>query len=200
MLTDTPSMPESPEDREERLLRELEAKNVAHYSVMLDAWIQTRMALDKSLITLSAGGIGVLVTLLTTVGVARRPWQIYLYLASFIGFLLTIGLALMIYRKNAELIENDSRGKSSEDLRLKLFDISAILAFCIGATFAVTIAVSSALTETPKESAMPDYEKRSLDGLSDLKPQPPEQPPAATQQPSGPQQGTTPPATESPKK
>jgi hypothetical protein len=71
-------MPESDDEREKRLLRELKAKNVAHYSVMLDAWIQTRMALDKSLITLSAGGVGVLVTLLTTVGVAR-PWQIYLY-------------------------------------------------------------------------------------------------------------------------
>ena len=194
-------MSESDGEREKRVLRELEAKNVAHYSVMLEAWIQTRMARDKSLITLSAGGVGVLVTLLTTVGLASR-WQIWLYIGSFVGFLLTICFAITIYQKNAELIEHDFRGQPSEHLRLKVFDRGTILAFYIGAVFAVAIAVSSALTQSPKEGAkaMSDHEKKSLDGLSNLKPQPPrEEAPTQTQQPSGQQQGTPPPAREAPK-
>ena len=199
-------MPESPEQREARGLRELEAKNVAHYSIMLQAWIETRMARDKSLVTLSAGGVGVLVTLLTTVGVSR-PWQIYLYLTSFAGFLITIGTALMIYQMNSELIENDFKGESSEHLKLKTFDRITISAFITGAVFAALIAITSALTQSNKKGtdAMSNNEtmepmKRSLDGLSNLKPQhPAEQPPAETQQPPQQQQTTAPPS-ESPGK
>ena len=201
-------MPESQEDREKRLLRELEAKNIAHYSVLLEAWIQTRMARDKSLVTLSAGGVGVLVTLLTTLGVSR-PWQIWLYICSFIGFLLTIGLALVIYQKNSEQIENDLRGQSSDHLRLRVFDWASLVAFSVGAVFAVSIAVSSALTHPPKERehAMSDQEttkgqlKKSLDGLSNLRPQLPEQSVAQTQESTGQQQqGTTTQPLESQKK
>lgn len=189
-------MPESQEDREKRLLRELEAKNIAHYSVLLEAWIQTRMARDKSLVTLSAGGVGVLVTLLTTVGVSR-PWQIWLYIGSFLGFLATIALALMIYQKNSEQIENDLRGRSSEHLKLKAFDRASIATFGVGAFFAVAIAVSSGLTHTPteREDAMSNYEaakgqmmKKSLEGLSNLRPQLPEHSAAQTQPPAGQQQ------------
>ena len=194
-------MPESPEERERRSLRELENKNVAHYSVMLDAWVQTRMARDKTLITLSAGGVGVLVTLLTTKGISQL-WEIGLYLVSFLGFLITIFLALTLYQKNSELIENGLRGESSEHLKLKTFDRATIVAFYFGAVFAVAVAVSSALSQTSNGvQTMSDHEpmKKSLDGINNLKPQPPqEQPPM--QAPPEPPTATTPPATENPKK
>lgn len=184
---------ESSEDRDKRLLRELESKNVAHYSVMLDAWVQTRMARDKTLVTLSAGGVGVLVTLLTTKGVSHL-WELGLYLGSFGGFLATLLLALTLYQKNSELIENDLRGTLSEYLKLKAFDQATIVAFCVGTLFAVSVAVSSAINQIPKEGvhAMSGYEKKSLDGINNLKPQPPQtqppvQPPA--QQPSAETQG-----------
>jgi hypothetical protein len=193
-------MAESSEDRDKRLLRELESKNVAHYSVMLDAWVQTRMARDKTLVTLSAGGVGVLVTLLTAKGVSHL-WELGLYLGSFGGFLATLLLALKLYQKNSELIENDLRGTSSEHLKLKTLDQATIVAFCVGTLFAVSIAISSAVNQIPKEGGhtMSDYEKKSLDGINNLKPQPPqEQPPtqpSAQQLPAG-----TPPAIENPKK
>lgn len=60
--------------------RELEGKNIAYYSVLVNAWIQTRMERDKTLVTLSAAAVGLLVTLLTTVGI-NKEWIILLYLA-----------------------------------------------------------------------------------------------------------------------
>jgi len=42
-------MPESKEEAEKRVLRELEGKNIAHYSVLLSSWIQTKMERDKTL-------------------------------------------------------------------------------------------------------------------------------------------------------
>lgn len=60
--------PESEDENRNRILKEPEGKNIAHYSVLLDAWIQTRTERDKTLVTLSAAGVGLLVTILTTAG------------------------------------------------------------------------------------------------------------------------------------
>lgn len=177
------SMPESKEDEEKRLLRELEAKNVANYSILVKAWIDTRMARDKALVTLSAGGIGVLITLLTTVGVSH-PWYIVLYAFSFLGFLVTIGLALHIYQLNSKMIENDMRGRSDEELNLPRWDKLLLASFGMGAVFAFATAVFSALNPPSQErNAMGNHEERSLGGLTDLKPQhPQEKPPASSSQ------------------
>lgn len=194
-------MSKSDVDRKERESKELEAKTIAYYSVMLDAWVETRLARDKTLVSLSAGGVGVLVTLLTTKGVSHL-WELGLYLGSFGGFLVTLLLALTLYQKNSELIENDLRGTSSEHLKLKAFDQATIVAFCFGTLFAVSIAVSSAVNQIHKERvhAMSSYEQKSLEGINNLKPRPPqEQPPA---QPSAQQSpaGTPQPVINNPKK
>ena len=88
-------MVESNEEREKRCLRELEGKNIAHYSAILSAWIRTKMERDKVLITLSAGGIGLLVTIFSTVGV-KHWWEILPYMIAVIFFLATIIVCLFI--------------------------------------------------------------------------------------------------------
>ena len=57
-----PSQPDSVRD----------AKAVAFYSAAVQAWVTTRMEKDRALLNLAAGGIGLLVTLLTTVGPSSR--------------------------------------------------------------------------------------------------------------------------------
>ena len=44
-------------------------KQTAYFAALVEAWLQTRMEKDKSLLMLAAGGVGVLVTLLTTTGI-----------------------------------------------------------------------------------------------------------------------------------
>ena len=41
-------MPENKEQAEERRLHELEGKNIAHYSTMLGAYLQSKLELDKT--------------------------------------------------------------------------------------------------------------------------------------------------------
>jgi hypothetical protein len=60
--------PESEEEERSRKLDELKGKNVAHYSVLLAAYIQTKMEHDKTLVTLSAAGIGLLLTIISLTG------------------------------------------------------------------------------------------------------------------------------------
>ena len=56
-------MAETSEEREQRLLRELEGKNVAHYSVMLTAFINARVDANKAIFAFSSTGIGLLIAM-----------------------------------------------------------------------------------------------------------------------------------------
>lgn len=181
-------MPESIKDAEKRALRELEGKNIAHYSVLLCAWIETRMERDKTLVTLSAAAIGLLVTILTTVG-AKHFWEIPLFAVAVAAFLVTIWSTLIIYQLNSQHLEGAIRGSSERDPRFEKYDKRSILAFIIGAIAALLIGISSASyqftnTEASKmadkekssgHSGKPTTLKRSLDGITKLNPQAPQQ-------------------------
>ena len=192
-------MPESSQEAEKRALRELEGKNIAHYSVLLSAWIETKMERDKTLVTLSAAAIGLLVTILTTVG-AKHFWEIPLFAFAVISFLVTIWSSLTIYQLNSEHLEEAIRGSSGKDPRLEKYDKRSVGAFIIGSIAALLIGVSSAscelinlkvnkMTNQQKLSSNsekrtisrdsidgvtklnPSLEKKSFDGITNLKPQ-----------------------------
>ncbi|HYT55619.1 MAG TPA: hypothetical protein VEQ38_12985 [Verrucomicrobiae bacterium] len=77
---------ESKDEQDKRLLEELKGKNVAHYSVMLAAWMQTKMEHDKTLVTLSFGGIALLVTVINLTGLWSL-WSVLLFAAPLRRFL-----------------------------------------------------------------------------------------------------------------
>ena len=209
-------MPESSQEAEKRALRELEGKNIAHYSVLLSAWIETKMERDKTLVTLSAAAIGLLVTILTTVG-AKHFWEIPLFAFAVISFLVTIWSSLTIYQLNSEHLEEAIRGSSGKDPRLEKYDKRSVGAFIIGSIAALLIGVSSAscelinlkvnkMTNQQKLSSNsekrtisrdsidgvtklnPSLEKKSFDGITNLNPQAVQQ---TTQSTSTTQNGST---------
>ena len=193
-------MPESKEENEKRALRELEGKNIAHYSILLEAWIQTKMERDKTLVTLSAAAIGLLITILTTVGV-KSIWEVPLFAVAVISFLVTIWSSLVIYQLNSQHLEDAIRGSSEKDPRLEKYDKCSIKAFIVGASAALIIGILSASfqlikpegnTMTDKETSSQNIQEqsslnesvngvttlnpnairiRSLDGITDLSPQ-----------------------------
>ena len=187
-------MSESSQQAEKRVLRELEGKNIAHYSILLSAWIETKMERDKTLVTLSAAAIGLLVTILTTVG-AKHFWEIPLFAFAVISFLVTIWSSLTIYQLNSEHLEEAIRGSSVKDPRLEKYDKRSVRAFIIGSVATLLIGVSSASYEliNPKVNKMtsdnsgksiilresidgvtklkPSLEKKSFDGITNLNPQ-----------------------------
>jgi len=176
-------MPETKEQAEERALRELEGKNVAHYSVLLSAWIETKMERDKTLVTLSAAAIGLLVTILTTVGVSSA-WEIPLFAISVVAFLVTIWSSLVIYQLNSKHLEDAIRGSSERDPRLEKYDKRSIRAFIIGGVTTLLIGILSASTQlnTSEGNAMtketkntqgsskPVTIKESVNGITGLNP------------------------------
>jgi len=169
-------LPESKEEAEKRSLRELEGKNISQYSVLLQAWIDTRMERDKTLVTLSAAGIGLLLTILTTVGVPYL-WVTILYAISFTGFLITIWTALKIYQRNSVHIENELKGLPGKDQMLEKFDRLSVRAFLTASIFAISIGLVSAgsqfidtgVDQMAKKVQTSDG-TRSLNGIGDLRP------------------------------
>ena len=194
-------LPETDEQREHRLLKELEGKNVAHYSVFLTAWVQTRLEHDRALITLSAAAIGILVTILTTVGVNAR-WHILLHLLAFVAFGTTIFLCIRIYELNSDKLENEIRGPDDPTYRnvsLAKYDLWSLRSFITGVAFAAILGVFSALAQFEQSGGTEMSKKtdlqigdtklplgKSLDGAEKLRPAAPiTQPPAETQDGAG---------------
>ena len=155
-------------------------RRIAHYSVLLNSWIENRMARDKALITLSSGAIALLVTVLTTVGV-QRWWEVLLFSASFISFGICIWTSLKIYQLNSQAIENELKRQDSTNLKLESFDRRTLYSFIFGVVFLGAIGISSAVLkilgeramakDTESESQQVQVIKKSLDGLHNIRPE-----------------------------
>ena len=202
-------MAETEQEEEKRLLEELKGKNVAHYSVLLAAWIQTKMEHDKTLVTVSIGGIGYLITVLSFVGV-QSPWEIGLFLGGFGGFLATVIAALVIYKHNAQHIENELRGsvESKPKPTLEQLDRVILWAFSLAVVCAILIGANVGwrkyMANTNEKAAKPekhtiqegftgierlrpskDEHFHSLQGVEKLKPDSVVVKPSAQERPSG---------------
>jgi hypothetical protein len=174
---------ESNEEREKRLLKELEGKNIAHYSVLLSAWIQTKMERDKTLVTLSSAAIGLLITVLTTIGV-QNVYEIILFIIAVCAFLITIYSSLMIYQLNSKHLEDALRGSSKTDPNLEKYDSISIKAFILGAVFALLVGATSAYQKislkdnnmTNEELSKLNIANKSFNGITKLNPKDIQQP------------------------
>ncbi len=72
----------------------------AFRSAVMSAWIDNRMTRDKTLLALSSGGIGVLLTLVSTVGV-DSTFEAMCFALGFLGFIVVIVAILAIFYRTA---------------------------------------------------------------------------------------------------
>jgi len=155
-------------------------KEVAYYAAMTNAWFKTKFEYDKSLLFLSAGSIGLLITLLTAVGVQSLT-LLTIYIISLISFITCIGYILAIFLRNGKYLEDVIAGKNSNDSLLGVFDKRLRVAFIIGiisaSTFGISIAFDKVNIKEIKMSDKKEPEKNivplveSYDGVNNIKPQ-----------------------------
>jgi hypothetical protein len=153
-------------------------KEVEFYAASVTAWYCTRLEHDKSLLTLSAGGIGLLIALLTTIGVSSAEGLV-LYVLALASFATCLGAVLLIFKENAAHLEAAIKPDAPVvDPLLRRLDNVAVAAFAIGVAFAAVIGVSAAVSSYTKVKAMTDENKqvgkqssqRSFDGATNMKP------------------------------
>jgi hypothetical protein len=156
-----------------------EAREIEYYGAVVNAWINTRMERDKSILTLSAGALGLLVTLITTVG-ASGPVEALFYLLAFLSFGASCWTAVMIFGRNADYLERLGKGEDCTDPRLAKLDRILKAGFFTGVVSAALLGGTSYLshrsggtsdmTEKKGSSQTGAPLKKSLDQLNQLRP------------------------------
>lgn len=120
-------------------------KDVAFYGAVVNAWIGTKMEFDKSLLTMSLAGIGVIVSLLTTVGMGSL-FALVTFLVAAGAFTAVLGLCLAIFWFNANFLESLALGGGSEgDRRTRRLGAWATGLFAAGIVSAILAAGGAAV-------------------------------------------------------
>ena len=118
-------------------------KEIEYYANILQAWQNTRMELNKNILTLSSGAIGLLVTFINIFGV-KTQCQIILYIISIGAFLIAIISSLIIFNNNAKYLEKIIQNPSyKSDQILGFLDRMLITTFIIGIIGAILLSVIS---------------------------------------------------------
>ncbi len=200
-MTD-PGPPKSDEDK---------AKDVEFYAASVNAWYATALEHDKSIFNLAAGGIALLITLLTTVGFSSLL-EFFFFVAAIVAFSICIGTLLVVFKKNQNYIEHTvGHGGELDNPVLRRLDRAAQAAFFAGVIFASAAGFSAAwttfstkaserekamATQRPTTPGVPTFDsvngaarlqidQRSFNGSSALKPaSAPAQAPATTATPA----------------
>lgn len=156
-----------------------DAKSVAHYQTLLSAWISVNLERDRTLMTLATAGIGLLVTILTAVGI-QSLWVILLYSGAFIGFLTTIIFSFQLYRANAKTLSIEITSSDHERPNLRSLDRKVMGSFILGVALSISIGVASGIQSFFLERDMSEKQtkvekiEKSLDGVQDLRPNRPD--------------------------
>jgi hypothetical protein len=138
-MTDPAPVPERQDNSE---------REVAFYSAVVTAWIETKMERDRSVFTLAAAGIGLLVSVLTTVGVPAR-WLLGLYAAAGGFFFATCVLCLWIFDANATHLQALTTGNSGVSPKLSRLDRVVLICFGLGVALSLAIAFATACHTAP---------------------------------------------------
>lgn len=143
-------------------------KEVAFYAASVEAWYSTSLEHDKSIFALSGGGIGLLITLLTTIG-ASSITTLWLYGASITCFVACLVMLLVIFRRNRQhIVEVLGCETVVDDPVLKRLDLGVMCTFGVAVIFTAIVGIVSASDsyenklKEAKEKAMAIEKKAQL--------------------------------------
>ena len=125
-------------------------KEVESYAAAQNAWYNTQIEYDKSILTLATAGLGFIIVLLNTFGVSSTEGLV-LNLLAILSFVVSMATVLIIFKKNGEYLRKNLFPQeqlseySSHDRFLSVLDTTAAISFALGVVFSTALAVSVAL-------------------------------------------------------
>jgi hypothetical protein len=157
-------------------------KEVEYYSAGVSAWYNTSLEYDKSLFTLSGGGVGLLITPLITVGV-KSGSLLLVYVAALAAFLTCLVILLVVFRLNRKHLELAiHKPDAGIDPLLAKLDLAAAVSFGVAILCTAAIGLTAGITSYSKKeiemdiekktNAVPDLLQKSFTGSGALSPQP----------------------------
>lgn len=160
-----------------------ERKN-AYADTLLKAWIENRMERDRTIVALSAGGLGLLTTLITAFGVATCLGLVT-YVVATVAYLLSIVAGILIFPTNADYLQREWKAFHAEqpakgsDPALRFLDRTLLMGFLMGVLLTVGVAVVSAVDKMGDSSMNSGADKsrigqavikKSLDQIGQMRP------------------------------
>jgi hypothetical protein len=142
-----------------------EKRELAYYSAAIAAWFSTRMEHDKSLLTLSSAGIGLLITLATKSPVSGLVVRAF-YAAALLGFLLCLMAVLLIYKQNSKHIEAILQNEERQSEVLGFLDKFALAVF--GAAIVLSCLFGLALATSSPTNQEQEMSQETKSGQSHL--------------------------------
>jgi len=158
-----------------------EEKDVAFYSATVNAWYTTKFEKDKHLLSLSSVGIGLLVTLVTAVGVASTC-AAAMYVLAVLSFMVCILAVLYIFSRNADHLQRLINEKEDRDSMLAFMDKTATVSFLSGMVFTLLAGLFSGVESFAQQEVVMTKEsdkdintgkkivKKSVNGASKMRP------------------------------
>lgn len=114
-------------------------KQVEYYASCINGWVTTRMEKDKSILTLSTAGIGVLVSFFSNIDTSNL--LIYtLYILSILCFVIAILSALKIFDENSNYFMNIVKNENPKSI--SYLDKILYFSFIFGLVFTIILSLS----------------------------------------------------------
>jgi len=163
-------------EREQRLQ---ESKEAEFYSQSVAAWFSSRLEHDKSLLTLSTAGVGVLVTMVQSA--IDSISSLLLYIFAILSFVISLVSVLFIFKMNTTHIEGVINKIERENRLLLILDSVASFSFFLGMLLSAILGMAVAIsTLHDKEAKMAEKNQNksvqmqnafdSVHGLANLQP------------------------------
>ncbi|WP_420209206.1 hypothetical protein [Candidatus Electronema sp. JC] len=152
-------------------------KEVEFYASTVNAWYLTKLEKDRTLITLSAGAIGLLVTLTATAGTANL-FVLMSSMMAIICFIICAISVVIIFNRNADYLEKVKNSTDTEDTVLSYLDKAAYCSFIVGIILSFVVGMSAGIDKYSQLNRRMDMAKskelpgNSFNGASRLKPEP----------------------------
>jgi len=120
---------------------ELKSKNVEYYAASVNAWFNTSLEFDKSMFTLSGGGIALLVSLMSDATDAVTLPMLLLYIAAISCFIATTGLLLTVFQKNKPYVMRLAQNQHADSSLLVALDGAAKVFFGLAVILTVVLGI-----------------------------------------------------------
>ena len=137
------AMPESDAQHTQRVLEELKGKNIAHYSVMLAAYISARVDANRAIFVFSSSGIGLLIAVAGKLHCLGTCIKV-VYIGALVSFFVAVVSTLLVHIRNAESIETHIRNEGidkSMDFNLSTWKYVNYISFAIGLALSLAFTV-----------------------------------------------------------
>jgi hypothetical protein len=150
-------------------------KQVAYYAAGVEAWYLNRLERDKSLLTLSAGGIGLLISLVSAFGISSTE-SLILFILALIAFILCLSAVLWIFQRNTKHIEDVFSHDKGNDPLLTVLDNAAVSTFLAGVVLSSVIGIAAAVHSFETKGTTMSDEKKvtvfndSVNGIRSMRP------------------------------